>query len=345
MRTFRLEGEQGRVWTIALRGRSIRVSHCRSGTAAKTRVRDFADEAEARRQQDRLVTRRLKLGYREVTPTPAEALRLALEAALHEAPDDRAAHSAYADLLSEQGDPRSEFIAVQLALEDETLRAAQRRRLQKREADLLARHQRDWLGSLAPFLLDKQVEQGLNPHYRELQRFAYRFARGWLYRLEVHYLSTAFAQVLARAPAASLLRELVLEPHYYENYYGDELAPRGYLPRLMVEALVNSPHLMKLAHLRWRLSSAGDAGVGLLIDSGLLGRLKMLDLRHGRVTDAGARLLADCPDLPRLERLDLARNQLTAAGVTLLQATGANVCCDEQCEVGSDEYLTEGDFE
>ena len=63
------------------------------------------------------------------------ALRQALEKALVEDPDDRAAHAAYADHLAEQGDPRGELIQVQLALEDEQVTGAQRRRLLKREAE------------------------------------------------------------------------------------------------------------------------------------------------------------------------------------------------------------------
>ena len=53
------------------------------------------------------------------------SLRAALEDAIAANPDDRAAHSAYADLLTEEGDPRGEFIAVQLALEDESLPPAE----------------------------------------------------------------------------------------------------------------------------------------------------------------------------------------------------------------------------
>ena len=62
-----------------------------------------------------------------------EKLREALEAALVENPDDIAAHMAYADLLSDAGDPRGEFIQVQLALEDEACKGEARRRLQQRE--------------------------------------------------------------------------------------------------------------------------------------------------------------------------------------------------------------------
>src|SRR5687768_13216078 len=95
--------------------------------------------------------------------------REAIESALVEDPNDRASHAAYADLLHEQGDPRGDLIQTQLALEDAALKPAERKRLQKREKELLTKHQRDWLGPLAPFLLDNHGYTGAT----------YRFARGW----------------------------------------------------------------------------------------------------------------------------------------------------------------------
>src|SRR4051794_33016860 len=83
-----------------------------------------------------------------------DRLRQALEEALVESPDDLATHRAYADLLIEQGDPRGELISVQLALEAEGRSAEERQRLKAREAELLASHQREWLGGLAADLLD-----------------------------------------------------------------------------------------------------------------------------------------------------------------------------------------------
>ena len=63
------------------------------------------------------------------------SLRDALESALVENPDDLATHYAYADYLQEQGDPRGEFIQLQLALEDRQRSEAERRncRLASRE--------------------------------------------------------------------------------------------------------------------------------------------------------------------------------------------------------------------
>src|SRR5437762_3072073 len=89
----------------------------------------------------------------------ADPTRAALEDALQENPDDLAAHAAYADLLTEQGDPRGEFISVQLALEDPTRPAAERDRLRRRERELLDAHEREWLGELAPLLLGTTDER------------------------------------------------------------------------------------------------------------------------------------------------------------------------------------------
>ncbi len=64
-------------------------------------------------------------------------MREAFEKAILENPDDLAGYAAYADWLAEQGDPRGEFMQVQLALEDEGRPAKERKRLQKREQELL----------------------------------------------------------------------------------------------------------------------------------------------------------------------------------------------------------------
>src|SRR5829696_347512 len=81
------------------------------------------------------------------------ALRELLEAALVADPDDLAAHAAYADLLMEEGDPRGEFIHVQLALEDESKKA--------RERELLDVHERAWLGELAPYFVENRDERSV----------------------------------------------------------------------------------------------------------------------------------------------------------------------------------------
>src|SRR5262245_17823379 len=118
MRTFEYRDEKAsKFWSIDLRGASFIVTFGKIGTKGQRQVKEFAEEGKARKEHDRLVAEKLAKGYVEVKAGPA-SLQAALEEALFANPDDRAAHSAYADYLHEQGDPRGEFIQIQLALED-----------------------------------------------------------------------------------------------------------------------------------------------------------------------------------------------------------------------------------
>ncbi len=154
------------------------------------------------------------------------SVRDALESALVENPDDVATHYAYADYLQEQGDPRGEFIQLQLALEEPQRSETERRQLQARAKELLHKHQCEWLGILA--------DDFLCPHYVSDPYPEYRFARGWLDYLALRGGTTGVRRIelgsrLCRAPEVRLLRELVLE-------YDDGL----------VEALRASPFLHNL---------------------------------------------------------------------------------------------------
>jgi hypothetical protein len=129
---------------------------------------------------------------------------------------------AYADFLIEQGDPRGEFIAVQLALEDPTRLPGERKKLRQREKSLLKKHEREWLGELAPLLLGTPEEQRslfaaeLQPQYAdrldyttEHMEFRHSWSRGWLDRFECDNITVEMARKLGRAPVARLLRALV----------------------------------------------------------------------------------------------------------------------------------------
>ncbi|MGC4118643.1 MAG: TIGR02996 domain-containing protein [Myxococcales bacterium] len=88
-----------------------------------------------------------------------------------ERPDDVGLRSVYADWLQERGDPRGEFIALQLARASGTSTEAQRRR----EAQLLAAHAEAWIGPLLPAV--------------PTDRF--RFERGFLTEVSVNPLRAA----------------------------------------------------------------------------------------------------------------------------------------------------------
>jgi uncharacterized protein (TIGR02996 family) len=128
-----------------------------------------------------------------------DSLCSALVAALRENPDDLAAHMAYGDYLAERGDPRGEFIQVQLALENAKLPPERRAELKRREAELLAAHQAEWLGPLAKLFQRKDGSHCT-------------WARGWLAEACINDLGGPEACLLRDCPAASLLRSLDL-PH------------------------------------------------------------------------------------------------------------------------------------
>lgn len=204
-------------------------------------------------------------------------LRETLENTLAADWDDLAAHMAYADYLSEQGDPRGELIQVQLALEDEKRPAAEKRRLKQREAKLLEAHLRGWLGDLAPDLIDHQNV----PRWRRERGQVYRFnlARGWLDFLHIPNLSVACARALAHCPFARLLRGLVIEENHYQtsDYYepGPDVPPDTPYPALY--PLLHAPFLGNLrtfqlgeqvneseSHDEFNCNTAGEAVIGLI---------------------------------------------------------------------------------
>jgi uncharacterized protein (TIGR02996 family) len=154
-------------------------------------------------------------------------MREAFEQAIREGPDDLASHAAYADWLQEQGDPRGEFIRIQLALEDGGLPADQRRKLHAREKLLLEQHERAWLGGLAPQLLDWGREE--MPSRPGLRRCEHRWQRGFLRALHAQCLTRSFAQALATAPEARFLRELRV---YAGAWYWDLEEPEPPPPRV-----------------------------------------------------------------------------------------------------------------
>jgi uncharacterized protein (TIGR02996 family) len=220
MRTFVFsDATSNKFWHIELTGKTFTVTFGRVGTNGQTQTKSFPTAAAAQKEHHKLVAQKLKKGYVETTapaPAPAPAAapapssdRQALEAGLTANPDEVAAHSAYADLLVEEGDPRGEFVQTQLALEDESRPKAERDALRKREKELLKKHARAWLGELGRFLVGSWSGEDKPYHYR--------FARGWLDYVRTLPVPEAITEVLAKAPEARMLRrlEIVYDMRYH----------------------------------------------------------------------------------------------------------------------------------
>jgi uncharacterized protein (TIGR02996 family) len=262
-------------WDIALHGKRFTVTFGKVGAAGTTQTKDFTDEAQAKAEHDKLIAEKLAKGYVETTPkapaTPSRAagsVRDSLEAAIDANPDDLAAHSALADYLQEQGDPRGEFIAVQLALEDPTRSAAERKTLQQREQELLRAHEREWLGAALPSVLVAAMDlvglrSGLQVHFRrglpwgltwgrrqDLRRVLDTLAGapevGWVRDLQIEREPEDGngIGVLARAAFAPFLRSLCIgEGAGYTHTGGDGVAR-------LAAACVRLQELAVYAHLQ-----------------------------------------------------------------------------------------------
>jgi hypothetical protein len=199
--------------------------------------------------------------------------------------------AAYADILTDQGDPRGEFIQVQLALENRALSTAQSGKLVEREQQLLAAHERIWLGELAPFLLDNQnMPLWWNP---EDLNCDFNWRRGWLDSLNIRRLPVPFARAIAHAPESMLLRELGID--YVYTYDDQDFEPGDDVPEwgtaqvqfVSLYPLRRSPYLGNLRCFR----------LGLLPEQD--------DYRYFHSFGFGRVAVELIERMPRLERLHL----------------------------------------
>ena len=127
-------------------------------------------------------------------------LRELLEDSVIHEPDDLLNHAAYADCLLEEGDPRGQFIQIQLSLERNDLTFHERTELIKWQQTLLLDHCREWLGDLADILLD----------VRTYDEYRFPFRRGWIDELHLQQMSPELQMVLPFAPEIRLMRKLTI---------------------------------------------------------------------------------------------------------------------------------------
>ena len=281
-------------------------------------------------------------------PRPApKPTREVLEEALAADPDDVALHSAYADLLTEQNDPRGEFIRVQLALEDESLSRERRKELQQRERELWKANARTWLGELYPLLLGRRSAGSTGPVGSR-----YAFRRGWLDVVKAERFSVAFARALVGCPVARLLSRLEIEDVREEDEGDFEPGPGvefySTTPGLEVlesaEGWGGSVRFFRLGREdNWPTISGIDSDllpglvakmprlrelrlhVGLLETEKLFGLKTLTDLRALIVSDcqdAALTRLARNPALAKLEDLHIEPNGIYAGDPARITLSG-----------------------
>jgi uncharacterized protein (TIGR02996 family) len=217
MRKFEFtDATSHKFWNIDLQGSKFTVHYGRIGTAGQTQEKSFPSPEAARKEHDKLVAEKVRKGYKETTPaekTPA-SLEESLLNAIIEHPDDVASHMAYADYLTEQNNPRGDFIRAQLAMENESLSAAEHKKLATQEKLLLKKHQQEWLGALGEAIINPKP----HPQYEwRTLKAEWTFKRGWLHSLKLENHTVPITRLLAREPAARLLERLHLAEECYEE--------------------------------------------------------------------------------------------------------------------------------
>lgn len=313
MRTFELT-ESSRFWAIERTGLSIALRYGKIGGKATKRITKYANVAECLRSYQGQIRTKVNDGYVETTTDNAPFLDptgLALEAALVENPDDLAAHMAFADFLSEQHDERhqerGEFIRLQLQLEDAGLPAGQRKKLAKREKELLEANQCHWLGWQ---LYDVLFDGGGNPDLGAAWTATAGYRRGWIDALKIPIIDASVARALGRAPALRLLRELILDNGDYGSDALKEFASFEYLGnlrKLRIDDIAHSEYLdvfiARLPHLEELYLQALEQNLGGLFALSSLSNLRILHVSEARDFDIKA--LARNKSLGRLTHLFL----------------------------------------
>jgi uncharacterized protein (TIGR02996 family) len=263
-------------------------------------------------------------------------------------PDDDAPRLVFADWLDEQGDPRGEFIRVQIALAqldrekaaagDRPLRPDREERramLLVRDQALRDRHEEEWTAPFRRFATRPLFRRGfvevVNVDAHNFVRHAPElFTAGPLRHIYLLDIGGTLPGVL-QLPLLSRLSALTI----HASHAGEPLARAvaaseclGGLKRLDLSRnrfegdaaghLAASGGLAGLEELDLRENELGEGGARALAASPHYGSLRDLELRGNRLGPSGAEALAASERLPAIERLGLAENDIGAPRISSL---------------------------
>jgi len=243
-------------------------------------------------------------------------------------PDDDVPRLILADWLTDHGDPRGEFVHLQVRRARLGEADPEADVLYRRERELLRRHALDWLGPLADFASGWSFERG----------FVHLEVRGGLTRERL----TKFCGCSPTSPAAG--RSSCDAIRWVEGVtmcskQVSDLAMlglTGILGEITRLDLSSSPRrsigpLLRgtttgLRALLLRNVYLSPEEIALLATARCLSGLRWLDLGGNRLDDHQARMLAASPTLRNLTRLDVRDNAFGVAGrEALLAAFGSRV--------------------
>jgi uncharacterized protein (TIGR02996 family) len=277
-----------------------------------------------------------------------------------------------ADQLEAAGNPRGEFIRVQIALARLPEDSDECAPLRHREAELLLKHGERWASAPRRFGTSSDfVRARFGPRWGESD--TWWFGRGFIEKgqIEAGTFLDYGEQLLAELP----IRELGVYGFFRPDELPDEWDEADFdgSPE-WVDQIAESPLIGRIPDLELYCCLVGDGGASTLISSPHLGGtsrltlslgfqtaavaealkanihlrgLQSLALRYddwqctsGEFGYAGAVVLSRC-DLPRLSKLEIHRGQVSSAGLSALLGSPlmANV---EELEVSGNRLGAEG---
>lgn len=205
--------------------------------------------------------------------------------AICDRPDDDDPRLVYADWLDERGDPRGEFIRLQIELARLLPDHPHRPPLERRQAELRRAHDSRWRAELP-----------------ELPGLVWgSFSRGFVGSVVAHSTAAFLSQAPALFAAAPMQRLRV---------FGLDTAA--------LDAAFSATALRRLRELELGGNLLRDFGAQALAECPHLGNITALELHRCEIGDLGAQALANTRGLPRLTRLGLAHNDLGPVAVRAL---------------------------
>ena len=223
-------------------------------------------------------------------------------------PDDDAQRLIFADWLDEEGDPRGQFIRVQLALAELPVDDPARKDLLLKERELLAAHRDEWeapfRGLASGCVFHRGFVEELRVGAKEFLRHAPEiFAAGPVRHVHLRDVSDGLPAVM-QSPYMSRLTALTV----YAQHSGEPLA----------RAVARSEYLSELKHLTLTRNRLADDAAEQLARSPHLANLEELDLSENEIGETGARAIAASPHLAKVRRLELRDNRLGPVGAEAL---------------------------
>ena len=226
-----------------------------------------------------------------------------------EHPQDDAPRITYADWLDERCEPLGEFIRVQCRLARLPANHLCVLELERREHELLAEYERDWVEDLAGMVDWWTFRRGFVEEIGTSTDKFLRHACSLFQRAPIQEVHLCGVRDRMEPLAASAFLQRATYLDLSNNVVRDQGA----------RLLADSRYLAHIRGLNLSSSGIGDAGLKALAASPHLSELRELYLGDNRISNNGVRAFAQSPLADQLHLLHLRFNTIGADGADLLQ--------------------------